>query len=162
MGIGEQLHQQALLWRDQDPPARLEPVLRAVEERGGGARETAGPPYDHHGRQFMLVANEEYLLRIALHAHFDDIESRPVAEVLAPLEQLVFADLPVHLQEGGGEIALPAWRRRFEHLPHLCSRLAAVARVLDFTNGVHPSGKGKGKGKGGSAWPTTGGSTYGW
>ncbi|GAP48238.1 uncharacterized protein SAZU_3065 [Streptomyces azureus] len=152
MGIGEQLHRQAVLWREQDPLARLEPVLRAVEERGGEAKETAGPPYDHHGRQFMLAANEAYLLRIALHAHFDDIESRPVAEILAPLEALVFADLPVYLPEGDGGIALPAWRRRFQHLPHLCCRLAAAGhgdaaralldRVLDFTNGVHPSGKG--------------------
>ncbi|MFJ3720830.1 hypothetical protein [Streptomyces sp. NPDC090057] len=84
-GINEQLHQQAELWCEQDPLARLAPILRAVEDRGREIRETAGPSYDHHSRQFMLAANEAYLLRIALHAHFDDIESGPVDEILAPL-----------------------------------------------------------------------------
>lgn len=151
-GTGEQLHQQAELWREQDPRARLAPTLEAVEERGRETRETAGPPYDHHSRQFMLAANEAYLLRIALHAHFDDVESRPVDEILGALEKLVFADLSVHLPPDDGEINLPAWRRRFEHLPHLCCRLAAAGhreearalldRVLDFTNQIHPLGKG--------------------
>ncbi|MFC9735405.1 hypothetical protein ACFWEO_06485 [Streptomyces roseolus] len=151
-GVSGQLHQQAPLWRNQDPSARLDPVLRAVEERGREVRQTAGPPYGHHARQFMLAANEAYLLRIALHAHFDDLTTGSVDDVLAPLEELVFAELPVHLPPGDGEIALPAWRRRFEHLPHLCRRLAAAGhreaaralldRVLDFTNQVHPSGKG--------------------
>jgi hypothetical protein len=151
-GVGEQLHQQASMWREEDPLARLDAVLREVEDRGLEARESAGPPYDHHGRQFMLAANEAHLLRIALHAHFDDFETRPVDEVLTHVEKLVFEKLPLYLPPGDGAIALPGWRRRFEHLPHLCCRLAAadhrdaaralLDRVLDFTNRVHPSGKG--------------------
>ncbi|NED32464.1 hypothetical protein [Streptomyces sp. SID8499] len=150
--VGEQLHRHAAHWRNQDPYGKLTPVLKAMEDRGREVLSTAGPPYDHHARQFMLTANEAYLLRIALHAHFDDLAARPVDELLAPLEGLVFADLPLFLPPGDGEIALHAWRRRFEHLPHLCRRLAdadhrsaargLLDRVLDFTNRAHPSGKG--------------------
>ncbi|MGW4299117.1 hypothetical protein ACWEHT_05010 [Streptomyces sp. NPDC004646] len=150
--VGEQLHRHTVQWRSQDPFGRLAPVLEAMENRGRDTRATAGPPYDHHARQFMLAANEAYLLRIALHAHFDDLRAQPVAELLSDLEDLVFADLPLFLPPGDREIALHAWRRRFEHLPHLCRRLAdadhraaargLLDRVLDFTNRVHPAGKG--------------------
>ncbi|MFD8392948.1 hypothetical protein ACFV2N_28045 [Streptomyces sp. NPDC059680] len=150
--VGEQLHRHAAQWREQDPFGKLIPVLEAMEDRGREMRATAGQPYDHHARQFMLAANEAYLLRIALHAHFDDLAAQPVDELLGALAGLVFADLPLFLPPGDREIALHAWRRRFEHLPHLCRRLAdadhraaargLLDRVLDFTNRVHPSGKG--------------------
>ncbi|MFE8971637.1 hypothetical protein ACFYMR_30590 [Streptomyces albogriseolus] len=150
--VSDQLHRHAEHWRSQDPFGKLGPVLDAMEDRGREKRATAGPPYDHHARQFMLAANEAYLLRIALHAHFDDLSARPVNQLLHDLDGLAFADLPLFLPPGDREIALHAWRRRFEHLPHLCRRLAAanhreaaralLDRVLDFTNRVHPSGKG--------------------
>ncbi|MEU4735864.1 MULTISPECIES: hypothetical protein [Streptomyces] len=151
-GVGEQLHRHAAHWRGQDPLGRLLPVLDAVQERGREVRAASGPPYDHHSRQFLLAANEAYLLRIALHAHFDDL-AHPADEPLGALEALVFAELPLFLPPGDRETAPHAWRRRFEHLPHLCRRLAAegrgaqarglLDRVLDFTNRVHPAGKGK-------------------
>lgn len=129
------------------------PLLGRLQDRGREIRATVAPPYDDHARQFMLAANEAYLLRIALHAHFGDLTARPPDELLGPLESLVFADLPLFLPPNDPEIALHAWRRRFEHLPHLCRRLAAegyhrearglLDRVIDFTNRVHPSGKGK-------------------
>ncbi|WP_225652240.1 hypothetical protein [Streptomyces pseudogriseolus] len=150
--VGEQLHRYAAHWGSQDPLGTLTPVLAVMEDRGRETRATAGPPYDHHARQFMLAANEAYLLRIALHAHFDDLSARPVDQLLRDVEGLAFAELPLFLPPGDGEMALHAWRRRFEHLPHLCRRLAAanhraaaralLDRVLDFTNRVHPSGKG--------------------
>lgn len=152
-GVGEQLHRHAAHWRKQDPFRKLVPVLETVQDRGRQARAAAGPPYDHHARQFMLAANEAYLLRIALHAHFDDLAAQPADAPLGALEGLVFADLSLFLPPGDREIALHAWRRRFEHLPHLCRRLADAGRreaarglldrALDFTNAIHPTGKGK-------------------
>ncbi|MEV6738509.1 hypothetical protein AB0N14_16900 [Streptomyces sp. NPDC051104] len=151
--VGEQLHRHAAHWHKQDPFGKLLPVLEAMQDRGREIRATAGPRYDHHARQFMLAANEGYLLQIALHAHFDDLTARPVDELLRALESLVFAELPLFLPPKDQEIALHAWRRRFEHLPHLCRRLAAeghhrqarglLDRVIDFANRVHPSGKGQ-------------------
>ncbi len=150
--VGEQLHRYAAHWGSQDPLGTLTPVLAVMEDRGRETRATAGPPYDHHARQFMLAANEAYLLRIALHAHFDDLSAPPWTNSCATWRAWPSRNSCSSSRQVAG-------RSPCTHgadASNTCPTCAAVSpprttgrppeplldRVLDFTNRVHPSGKG--------------------